>query len=401
VDTTPTTPQAARALTIVQHALFCLLFAVAVTTTWHSGEMTWVVAMGSIALAGWYLLGAALERRSRDVRLGVVWVSVITLLWGLMVALSAEFVWLAFPLIMLTMMIVPFAAAVPISVAITAAVLLRLISDGGRGMGMMLGPVIGALIAMGMASITKSLVMESRARGVLLAELTRAHEETLAMGKDLARVQREAGAAEERARIAREIHDTLAQGFSSIILLSRAAQTTRPEDVVLGQIEQTARDNLEEARRVVHALAPASLEETPLSGALGRLTTQLGSQTGVRATLDVEGDPAPVQTAVEVELLRLAQGALSNVRSHARASRVGVTLTWDADEVRLDVVDDGIGFEPVDLRPSDAGAGFGLRSMRERVARLGGSLVIESAPGEGTAVSVAVPLSTADPVGPA
>lgn len=393
METTAATPQAARALTIVQHLLFCLLYVVAVGNTWSRGAMTWGVAAGSVAFAGWYVFGVVLERRSHDQRLAIAWVLVLIGLWVMLVFASTDFVWLAFPLIMLTMLIVPFGVGVVISAGVTATVLIRLVSESETSMGMMMGPVIGALIAMGMASVTKSLVAESRARGTLLDELTRAHAETLSMSRDLARVQREAGASEERARIARDIHDTLAQGFSSIVLLSRAAQTSRPDDVVLSQIEQTAHDNLEEARRVVRALAPAPLDETPLSGALGRLVSQLAAETGVRATFDVEGAPTPIPTAVEVELLRLAQGALANVRSHAQASRVGVTLTCEPTEVRLDVVDDGVGFDATRPRPADPHAGFGLRSMRERVALLGGSLVVESAPGEGTAISVAVPLT--------
>ncbi|HSN44130.1 MAG TPA: sensor histidine kinase [Propionibacteriaceae bacterium] len=397
METTAATPQAARALTVVQHLLFCLLYVVAVGNTWNNGGLTWGIALGSVVFAGWYVFGVVLERRSHDLRVGIVWVLMLIGIWGLLVVAGIDFVWLAFPLIMLTMLIVPFVVGVTISAGVTATVLIRLVSESETSMGMMMGPVIGALIAMGMASVTKSLIAETKSRGTLLDELTRAHAETLSMSRDLARVQREAGASEERARIARDIHDTLAQGFSSIVLLSRAAQTARPDDVVLSQIEQTAHDNLEEARRVVRALAPAPLDETPLSGALGRLVGQLAAETGVRATFDVEGTPAPIPTAVEVELLRLAQGALANVRSHAQASRVGVTLTCEPTEVRLDVVDDGVGFDATDPRPADPNAGFGLRSMRERVALLGGTLVVESVSGEGTAISVAVPLASSAP----
>jgi signal transduction histidine kinase len=110
--------------------------------------------------------------------------------------------------------------------------------------------------------------------------------------------------------------------------------------------------------------------------------------------LHCDGEPVVLATAVEVALLRLAQGALANVRQHARATRVGITLTYSDHEVRLDVVDDGVGFDPrLVTRPSAEGAGFGLRAMHDRLAALGGTLDVESTPGSGTAVAATVPLA--------
>jgi len=190
-------------------------------------------------------------------------------------------------------------------------------------------------------------------------------------------------------------NDTLAQEFSSIVLLARAAQARDDSDLraLIGQIEATARAGLTESRRVVAALAPADLADAGLAAALGRLVDALGEQTGVDAQLRIHGDLGGLPTGVEVALLRTAQGALANVRRHAQASRVVVSLTATDESVRLDVVDDGVGFDPTSTPPATPNeGGYGLIAGRNRLRELGGTLDIESAPGEGTALSASVPL---------
>ncbi len=210
-------------------------------------------------------------------------------------------------------------------------------------------------------------------------------------------LQRATGVLQERERLAREIHDTLAQGLSSILLTTRAVRSAGgvPDDTRLAQIEQIARENLEEARRVVSALTPADLDRALLAEALGRLVERFASQTTIRARMQCEGRPTALPTQYEAALLRVAQSALANVREHSQAGRVGVTLSFLPDAVTLDVVDDGIGFDPAILEATpSAGAtsGFGLRGMRARVAELGGRLTVEAAPREGTAVAASLPM---------
>ncbi|WP_308251239.1 sensor histidine kinase [Streptomonospora nanhaiensis] len=208
---------------------------------------------------------------------------------------------------------------------------------------------------------------------------------------------REAGVHDERRRMAREIHDTLAQGFVGIITQLQAAQRA-PEAPGEGaewrqrvaNALRLARENLAEARRSVHALGPAPLEEAPLPEALAGLTAEWSALTGVRADFAATGPVRPLHTEVEAALLRTVQESLSNVARHAGATRVGVTLSYMEDVVVVDVRDDGAGFAPGG-GGWGAGAGFGLRSMRQRAAGLAGTVEIESAPGAGTAVSVAVP----------
>jgi signal transduction histidine kinase len=211
--------------------------------------------------------------------------------------------------------------------------------------------------------------------------------------------QREAGVLEERGRLSREIHDTLAQGFSSIVLLARAAgedgTAAGRRGELVDQIRSTAADNLGEARRIVAALAPPDLAEHGLAAALGRLLAALHTATGVETDLRVEGGLPPMPTAAEVTLLRVAQSALANVRAHSGAGRVVVTLSAAEGEVRMDVLDDGRGFDATGWAarpgPSEAG-GYGLRAMRARLRAAGGDLEVESEPGEGTVVSASLPV---------
>jgi signal transduction histidine kinase len=209
---------------------------------------------------------------------------------------------------------------------------------------------------------------------------------------------REAGILDERQRMAREIHDTLAQGFAGIIAQLEAARRARqqPEQWQLhvDQAQRLARESLVEARRSVQALRPEPLEEARLPEAIAGMARRWSQLAGVAVTVKTTGEPRPLLTDIEVALFRVAQEALTNVAKHARASRVGLTLSYMDDVVLLDVRDDGVGFAvgPGESHGrSSAGHGFGLGAMRQRVRQVAGSLAIESAPGEGTAINASVP----------
>ncbi|MGV9306460.1 MULTISPECIES: sensor histidine kinase [unclassified Nonomuraea] len=203
------------------------------------------------------------------------------------------------------------------------------------------------------------------------------------------------GVLEERARLAREIHDTLAQGLSGIITQLEAAEQAMPEQgrpdlpAVRRRIalaKELARDNLQEARRSVDALRPGPLQEAHLDAALAQVAERWSRTSEVSATVTVEGTPRPLTAEVGATLLRAAQEGLSNAAKHARADRVAITLTYMDDEVTLDVFDDGTGFDP-----GAHGSGYGLAAMRERARGVGGTLTVESAPGEGTALCLRIP----------
>ncbi|MGC4902744.1 sensor histidine kinase [Micromonospora echinospora] len=204
---------------------------------------------------------------------------------------------------------------------------------------------------------------------------------------------REAGVQDERQRMAREIHDTLAQGLAGILTQLQAAEQHADRAEAwrrhVDNARNLARDSLTEARRTVHAVQPDVLAEARLPEAISDVTRRWSQVHRIDAVLTTTGDPRPMHADVEVTLLRAAQEALANVAKHARASRVGLTLSYMEDLVTLDVRDDGVGFELGARRAGDGG--FGLAGMRQRVQRLAGRLDIESEPGGGTAISATVP----------
>ena len=204
----------------------------------------------------------------------------------------------------------------------------------------------------------------------------------------------------ERQRLAREIHDTLAQGFTSIVMHLEAAEQALPTDPAvtrrhMDQARSTARDSLAQARRVVDDLRPELLESTPFDQAIARVVAQWAAHSGVAAEFKVTGEIRPLHPQVEVTLLRSSQEALANIRKHAQATSACITLSYLGDTVILDVEDDGVGLPQQGAAPDGlTSGGFGLVAMRERVAQLGGELFIESEPGEGTTLSISLPLES-------
>ncbi|MBE1535047.1 sensor histidine kinase [Actinomadura algeriensis] len=241
-------------------------------------------------------------------------------------------------------------------------------------------PLAVVIIAAGLASGTLIAVFvgrvgeQSRERARLIGELDRTRDV-------LAEVSREAGALAERERLAREIHDTIAQGFAGILMLLQAAEAEVGGNRYLETAARTAKENLAETRGLVAALAPPALDGTSLPEALRRLARAFGLPVGLRVT----GDPRPLGV-LEVTLLRVVQESLANVRRHAEATAVRVSLEY-GDAVRLTIADDGRGFDPGTVRD-----GFGLRSMRGRVAESGGTFDVRSSP-DGTEIVVEVPCS--------
>lgn len=207
---------------------------------------------------------------------------------------------------------------------------------------------------------------------------------------------REAGVLDERQRMAREIHDTLAQGLVGIITQLEAAAQAVPTDPEWRRhadaAVQLARDSLAEARRSVKALQPEPLEHEPLPDALATVTGRWQALTGIEASVTTTGRRHPTRPDIEQTLLRTLQEALANVAKHSGATRVAVTLSYMDDLVSLDVRDDGVGFVP--RRADRRDGGFGLTAMRQRVEGLAGAVEIESEPGAGTTVAACIPLIT-------
>lgn len=225
--------------------------------------------------------------------------------------------------------------------------------------------------------------------------LQQAMDENAALHAQLLVQAREAGVADERRRLAAEIHDTIAQGLTGIIAQLQVVASASDETLArehLGRAADLARHSLGEARRSVHNLSPTALEHDALPEALKKTVVEWSERTGVRAALTVTGTAEPLHEEIEATLLRIVQEALSNASRHAAATRLGVTLSYMDDEVALDVRDDGRGFDPLTLVQRTGSGGFGLDGMRVRAERVAGSFTVESEPGHGTALSARVPL---------
>ncbi len=221
------------------------------------------------------------------------------------------------------------------------------------------------------------------------------HERVIWLVRDITALKQaeEASILEERNRMAREIHDTLAQAFTGILAQVGAAKQVLTDDVEATQahldlIKELARTGLTEARRSVVALRPQLLEEGSLQSALHRLVAQIRAA-AMDTTLhyEIEGAVYSLPTEVESNLLRMGQEALTNAIKHANADEIRVELTYDRDQVCLRVRDNGQGFGVGSIPASE---GFGLLGMSERAERIGAQLTIRSQPGQGTEIIVTV-----------
>jgi signal transduction histidine kinase len=231
-----------------------------------------------------------------------------------------------------------------------------------------------------------------------LTRLELAMDENIGLHAQLVAQAREAGVLDERQRMAREIHDTIAQGLTGVITQLEAVHQSWDDGSEVRRRVDTAADlarrSLAEARRSVQAIRPGPLEGSRLPEALNDVSLRWAEANDVMVQMSTTGESRPLRPEVEVILLRAAQESLANVAKHAAASRVGVTLSFMDNSVSLDVRDDGVGFDPTNNnRKQDS---YGLAAMRQRVEHVNGVMMIESGSGEGTAVSIRIP---ADSIG--
>uniref|UniRef100_UPI0016830CA2 GAF domain-containing protein n=1 Tax=Oscillatoria sp. FACHB-1407 TaxID=2692847 RepID=UPI0016830CA2 len=227
-----------------------------------------------------------------------------------------------------------------------------------------------------------------------------AQQATLAIQlTQLAEEAKQVAVLEERNRMAREIHDTIAQGLAGILIQLQAAEDTDLTDAGdrqahIAQARHLAAASLAEARRSVRALRPQVLEETNLAGALTSLMRDLTSNTELQVTYRVQGTPYVLSTEIETNLLRIAQEAMNNILKHAEATHIQIELNYRPDHVQLQIQDNGQGFDYDQLTHLETSKkGYGLISMQERSQQIGGNLTIASQPGEGTVLTIVVPLT--------
>ncbi|MFE4310384.1 sensor histidine kinase [Streptomyces sp. NPDC056891] len=401
-------------LRILLYVAFLLLLGSALTRFLirHTGEnlAPWVIAL-SATLAVLYvvepLLGPSPTKRR------YVWLGAVVAVWMALVWLAPSFGWCAVPLFFIGLRTLRPPAAIALIALITAASVTAHLRLAGRlDVDVFLAPPAIAAIAV---AVFVQMDRQARRQRELIDDLIRTRRE-------LAAIERREGTLAERQRLSMEIHDTLAQGLSSQQMLLQAADRVWDTDPATARTHvrtatAIAEHNLAEARRFVHDLAPADLADgNGLDQALQKLARR---ETSHRLTVHchIDGTPiAPLPERVQSALLRIAQGALANVREHSGATTAALTLTYLDDQVVLDVADDGHGFDPAAEPAAEPAAardgggeregragdgepagsrGHGLPAIRTRTRQLGGTLTIESLPGEGTVLSAAIPVRPA------
>ena len=266
-----------------------------------------------------------------------------------------------------------------------------------------------SLLILPLSQVDEKLIIGSRSRdgfsrNEIQNYLTIAEQVALSL-KNLKLLEqaRLTGVNEERQRLAAEIHDSLTQGFISIVThleIAEAKMEKHPQDLqeelhpLLNKARQTARDNLTAARQMTWALRPDLQDGILLTDALTKLSKRWSDANNIPVNVSSSGDARQLHPDIETALLRTAREALNNIQKHAQATQVIITLTYMDALVALDVQDDGKGFDAETQTSGEAGTGFGLKSIHEQVEQLGGELTIESQSGKGCTVAVSIPTST-------
>ncbi len=379
-----------------------LFYAAVIVSTWlmlldHNRKASvWVMLLLTGLLLLWHWGGLKLAYRKSDVDNHaffrfIVIIGVIAL-WFTLVNMSPAYYFTLFGLFGQIFRHLSLRYSITSILILTGFIIYEQLADANATFSLT-NPIIWAFIFVALGAIIlgvwiTAIIGQSTRRRELIDQL----EATRA---ELAAAERRAGILEERQRLARDIHDTLAQGFTSIIMHLEAADQALPDDLEtlqkhLDRARGTARTSLEQARRVVHALRPQLLDQRSLPDAIERTAVRWQEETGIPLTTTITGNPVPLHPDIEVTLLRATQEALVNIHKHAQATAVQLTLSYIDDVVVLDVQDNGVAFAGAAASPLSGG--YGLQAMRERAEQCGGSLALESKPGEGTTVVVSIPI---------
>lgn len=374
------------------HALFLALTGVVIARALlDPSEWSVPAVVLALIIAATYGSGVLLARLPGGRRLvSLSWLALLSVEWLILLWVSADAAYLVFPLFFLFLHLLGrWLGSIAILVSTIVAVI-ALGIHGGWSVGGVVGPFVGAGVALLIGLGYQALATEAQQREALVSEL-------LATRGQLAAREHESGVLAERARLAREIHDTLAQGLSSIQMLLHAAERaddTRPGTEHIRLARETAAANLAEARRFIRELTPPQLDDQTLGAALRRLARTQWATQGLDVQVRVS-DAVVLPMHLQTALLRITQGAIANVLQHADATTATVSIRIENDRLRFTVDDDGTGFdaalpEPGAAEKSDS---FGLRATAERVQQLGGRLEIDSASGRGTTLTVDLPLT--------
>ncbi|MGI8754510.1 MAG: sensor histidine kinase [Acidimicrobiales bacterium] len=367
-----------------------LLIASAIAlTSWSAGRPVVLVIAPALAFAGWQAVWRPWRpKASMTNRASLTWGVGTIALWTLLTLIDPVFYLLLFVLFSLVFTVAPIRIASGLALLLTIAIASVNVSgstDAGAAIGLVLVALVSGAMAVLLGRWIHGIIEQSRERDALIEQL----EHTRA---ELAESERSAGALTERAHLAAEIHDTLAQGFISIVVLLEAVRANldiAASESALRRLDlavETARTNLAEARHLVADLGPPVLTDSSLPDALRRVAADHREATGATVEVSVVGETQRLTADQEVAMLRVAQESLANVRRHAEAASVAITLTYPpGGGVELDVGDDGRGFDT-----TCTANGFGLRGMADRVRPHGGEVSIESI-GSGTRVEARLP----------
>jgi len=384
-----------RTMEFGQHAIALVLTLISCIRAVSVGAPLVAAIAVSVVFLAWYALGAVRAARSGALVLAKWWLIVLAVAWLCTLLVSAEFIWVAFLLWLLAGHLFSLRIAIVFTALTYIATVVAPLSHYGQvPTPSIIGSLIGAVFALGLSRGYIELLREGRRREELLRSLELAHQNLLDLQDELALTQRHAGEIQERTRVSRDIHDTIAQSISSIRLIAHA-EAERTTDghagQVLAQVEDLAAQSSRDVRRIIAALAPAELEDGALTAAIRRLLTRLEEDSSIAGRLDVDETLPTLSAEVEVALLRTAQSVLANVRQHSQATRVMVSLMDHDGAIRMDIVDDGVGMADPHNRQRNPDSGFGLDFIGSRMRELGGELVIESSPGSGFAISATLP----------
>lgn len=327
-----------------------------------------------------------------------LWLLMIIALWSGLAVVAADAAYLSFPLFFLAMHVTSGRTGYFAVIAMTAVAIIAIAVHHGWTTGGVLGPIIGGIVAMVTGFGVHLLLVESHARAQAIRELTAAKA-------DIAEISRRAGEHNERTRLAADIHDTVAQGLSSIQLLLHAAErklenpaddantsaAPSSEDIAaaLDRIRlarDTASENLAETRRILRQLQPAQLADSALPISLARVCATAALAEPVQ--FSVTGDPRPLLERTEETIIRVAQSAVANAAKHSGADYCTVVLEYSPRATRLIITDNGIGFDP-DAETDESS--MGLAIAYRRAADAGGYLTIDSAPGHGCRITLTIP----------
>lgn len=380
---------------IMRNGVHILTATILVVAILMSVQMSLPLAVLNLLLlsvfAALYFVGSFYLERM-NVAWKLAWLVALTVVWIADILIASAGIYLLFVLFFLYLRILGMVWG-SIAVIFGTAVSVGIQFPQGLSFGGVMGPVVSALVTVAIFYAFKSLHEINTERTALIRELVDTRQQ-------LAETERAAGVAGERQRIAHEIHDTLAQGLSSIQMLLHAANRDLEGEVNVDKAREridlarhTAADNLQEARAMIAALQPVALSQTSLVGALERMADGFAATGELDIAVESDGAVHQLPMKLEAVLLRIAQGAVGNVVKHAHATRARITVTYNDEGVRVDIVDNGEGFDVDAVQSQPAGLGhIGLAAMKRRAEEVSGEVIIESTPGHGTAVSVGVPL---------